>query len=304
MKALLLHNWGIKAMCVVLSGFLWYALKVEETITKTIPVYVSPKISDSMFLVSIAPVSVDVTVSGRRRTLQHMEARPFSVEVDFSMEKEAKTFQRYFKEEDFSFNPEAKILEIRPEKVDVELDRLTDKTFDIAPLIDGQVAANFELGEVKLFPSRLKISGPEKLFSHIKSLSTEKIIVNGMSANFMQQVSLVPPYAGFRNPEKIQVFVTVLKSKEEREFKNIPVRVLQPPGKNYKCVVTPPAVSFKVSASHADFQDIQDQDFTPFVDISGFSPGVRYELPLSLVKKEAFKVADMSPKSVEVQIQE
>jgi YbbR domain-containing protein len=214
MKNIVRHNWGIKVLCVIFSGFLWYALKVEETITKTIPVYISPKISDSMFLVFMDPFSVNVTVSGRRRVLQNLEARPFSMELDFSMENEPKTFQRYFKEEDFTFNPEIKILEIRPEKAEVKLDRLTEKTFDIEPLIDGQVSINFELAEVKLVPSRLKISGPEKLFSQIKSLATEKINVNGMSANFMQQVALVPPYEGFRNLEKIQAFVNIVKSKE------------------------------------------------------------------------------------------
>jgi YbbR domain-containing protein len=304
MKDFIFHNWTIKVLCVVFSGFLWYALKVEETIMKTIPVYVSPKISSTMFLVSATPTSVNVIVSGRRRVLQNLETRPFSVEVDLSVEKEPKTFQRYFKEESFSFNPQVKILEINPEKVDVELDRLTEKTFNIQPTIEGHVSANFELTEVKLFPSRLKIRGPEKIFAQIQSLAIEKINVQGMSTNFMQQVALIPPYEGFHHSEKIQVFVNIVKSKEEREFKNSPVRVLQPAGKNYKCVLTPTSVSFKVSASRADFQNIQDQDFIPFVDISGFSPGVRYELPLNFVKKEAFKVVEMLPQSVEVQIQE
>lgn len=300
-KRFLANNMAIKTACLILAVFMWYALKNEEMMTKTVEVYISPKINESMYLVNINPVSVHVTLSGSRKDLKDMQNYGYSVELDLTKELEPKIIQNELKESDFSFPEHFNITSIVPQTIDVEIDRLTSKYLPVEAVTEGMVAANHVLGQIDLIPSRLKVDGPEKKLSALTTLKTEKIKIEGMNTNFIQEVNVIPPFTGYKTNQAVKAIITITKSKEEKNFENIPVRILQPVGLFYKCTVKPSEISLKVSASTFDFQGISNEDFTAYVDITGLENGV-YELPVIIVKKDAFKLIEVNPKSVEVTV--
>lgn len=294
-------NLGIKIACLCLAYFFWYALKNEETMEKTVRVYVSPKISDNMYLINVQPASVEVTLTGSRRTIKDMGNFPYSIEIDLSKETEAKIFQNYLKESDFSFPQQVKITKIDPDKVDIELDRLDSQYVPVEVVTEGRVASNYELDQINLIPSRIKVTGPEKILKKTTLLKTDKVNIENMNTNFIQEVQIVPPFPGFKANQSVKAFITINKSKEEKVFDNIPVRIMQSSGASTKCTIKPSEVSLKISASTVDFQGASKDDFTAYVDINGLGNG-SYELPVIIVKKDLFKLIEVNPKSVEVTV--
>lgn len=296
------NNPGLKLLCLVLAVFSWYALKSEELMDKTVRVVVSPKISDNMYLLKTKPAYVQVVVTGSRRVIKEMGNFPYSIDINLSKEKEPKTFQNYLKESDFTFPETVRILKIDPEKIEIELDRLVSKYVMIQANTEGVVSPNYELARIDLIPARVKIEGPEKILNKIEVLKTENINIDGMNTNFIQEIQLVPPFSDFRASQKtVKAYVTINKSKMEKIFEGIPVRVLQPVGIMKKCSIKPSDVTLTVSASALDFQGAGKGDFTAYVDIGGLTGGV-YELPVVTVKKDAYKLVEIKPKSAEVTI--
>ncbi len=300
-KKFLMNNTAIKIACLILAVFMWYALKNEETMTKTMEVYLSPKIHESMYLVNISPVSVHVTLSGSRKAIKDMQNFGHSMELDLTKELEPKIIQNELRESDFSFPENFNITSIVPQKIDVEIDRLGSKYLPVEAVTGGMVAANHVLGQIDLIPSRIKVDGPEKILATLVSLKTEKINIENMNTNFIQEVNVIPPFTGYKTNQSVKAIITINKSKEEKIFENIPVRILQPVGLFYKCTVKPSEISLKVSASTFDFQGISSDDFSAHVDITGLQAGV-YELPVIIMKKDAFNLIEVNPKSVEVTV--
>ena len=276
-----LIRWKIKIACVLLAICFWYVSKEEETITKTFNISVIPRISEELSLLKLEPSIVEVTLKGSRRKMTEVK-KNYSMDIDLLSEKEPKIFQKYLTENDFSFDPELKIVRFVPEKVEIEIDRIVEKYIEVEASVEGKAGPNYELTGIKIVPFRLKVSGPEKFLRQTQKLITEKIDVEGMTTNFMQHAQIIPPYPGFLSKLTVNVFISISKSKVKKVFNDVPVAIMQTAGVTQSCTMKPEKVKIKISASIYDLQGTQKNDITPFIDIKGFSSGT-YELPLSFV---------------------
>jgi hypothetical protein len=300
----LTNNFGIKLVCLLLSFFLWYALKDEQTVTETLRVDIEAQVGEDMFLMDVEPPYVELSLQATRRTMKKLPPPPYRHFVDLSGKTKPQTVSNYLTENDFSFDPQFKILKIWPARVEIEIDREIEKTLEIVAVTEGSPAPNFDLSEIRLNPSRLKVSGPEKILGKTEQLTTEKINIDGMTTNFIQEVQLVAPFKGFEVEQTVRASILFKKSKQTKMFEKIPVRVMYSPTAMFEnCTVNPPEVGLQVEASVLDFQGVSADDFKAFVDIGGFSAGT-YEVPVSIVKKDSFRITEIYPKSVEVTIGE
>ncbi|EKD27683.1 MAG: hypothetical protein ACD_79C00635G0002 [uncultured bacterium] len=303
MLKIITNNIGIKITCLILSFFLWYALRNEELITTTVNIQIVPKINGKMFLMNMSPEQIQITLQGSRKIIKEMPTTPYILNLDLKNELQPKIFTNVLKENDFAFDPRLSVIKIFPEKVEVEIDKLVEKSVEVEAVTEGTVAPNYDLTQVKLIPSRIKIIGPEKILDKMEFIKTEKISIEGMTTNFIQDVQIVSPFKGFIDREPIKAFISISKSKEEKIFEKIPVFVMHPVDFFNKCKISPSEISIKVSASVLDFQGVDKIDFRAFVDISGLAKGT-YELPVAVVKNDIFKLMEVFPKSVEVVIEE
>lgn len=299
---MLLKNTGVKILCLILSFSFWYVYHGEETVSKTIQFYISPRINQNMFLVNVNSAAISVTIKGGRKDIKQIKEIAHSIELDLTNEMDAKIVQKEITQNYFSFGSSIWITKIEPSKVEIELDKLVNKTIKIEAVTKGQIAPNYTLAGIKLTPNRLKIWGPEKFLKKLDILKTESIDVSGLSANFVQDVIILPPFESFNQKPTIKATISINKSKQEKVFENIPVRImLKSTDMLQKCMIKTSAVSLKVEASIIDFQGINGEDFLAFINISDLKDG-SYQLPVSIVKKDAFKIKNIFPKSVEVAI--
>lgn len=307
MMSKLVNNFIVKLFSLIFAFFLWYAVKNEEIVTKTLEVQIEPTVNDEMFVMRCAPKMTKVTIQGSRRAMKQLKVPPYYLQLNLTERKTAQTVQNYFKEIDFEFlNPLGSylnVIKIEPEKVEIEIDRIIEKNIEIEAVTEGMPAPNYDLSGIKLVPSRLKIKGPEKILKITERLMTEKISITGMTANFIQEINIVPPFTGFHRDQTIKAYISISRSKQEKTFEKLPVRVLHNTGVRRKYTIEPEVVNLKISASIVDFQGISKGDFIAFVDAGEFQAG-KYEFPVQIVKNDVFKIIEVSPKSVNVTISE
>ena len=301
MIQVLTKNFLIKIVCLLLAFIFWYSIKAEEIVTTTVFATVKPVIGSKMIVTRIYPEEIKVTLAGNRRILGQLETETHDIATDLRTENETKVVRIELKASNFLFPEGAQVIKVEPKFVNIEIDSLIQKVFDVDALLEGEAAPNYNLAEIQTFPSRLRLTGPKKALENITVLKTEPIHIGGLSTSFMQTVRISEPYVSFKGAELIKVFVTINKSKVEKHFKGLPIRVLQPVGPPNNVTVKPALVDITVSGSNLDFQGIAKDSFIPYVEVSGLASG-EYELPVHLNKKDNLKLKVIEPKSVEVSI--
>jgi YbbR domain-containing protein len=299
----LTYNFQIKLVCLLLSIGLWYALKVEETSTITIKVFVQPKLNPGMVLVRNEPSQLEITLSGRKRDLSSLREKSSRLRISLQKIRQAKVLSKTISPKDFNFGHQIKIIRIEPQEITFELDRLVEKVLPIKALHDKMVAPNYDLKNIHLNPSSINIKGPEKVLARLNFLFSEKIHLQGVKTTFFQKIKLQSPFPGFSNTEEIEAWVVIERSKEERFFENIPVKILKSKGDFNDSRLKTFEVTLNIQASRSDFDGVKKEDFITFVDVSDLKTGT-YELPVHLVKKDRYKLIEIKPKSVEVMITE
>ena len=301
MIKILTKNIFIKIVCLLLAFVFWFSIKSEETITTTLTASVKPVITETMFVAHINPPQVEVSMAGNRKILHQLETEDHEIRTDLRSETESKVVRMELKPADFPFPEGVLITRIEPKFVNIEIDNLVQKVFDVDPFLEGEAAPNFTIAEIQTFPSRLSLTGPRKSLENVTAIKTEPINIRGLSTSFMQTVQIEEPFASFDGAEQIKVFVTINKSKEERDFQGIPIRVLQPVGPPSSVTIKPPLADIRVNGSNLDFQGIDKNSFIPYVEVSGLVPG-EYELPVNVIKNDRLRLSAVNPKSVAVSI--
>ena len=86
------------------------------------------------------------------------------------------------------------------------------RAVSIRPYLVGDLPAGYLLGETTLSPERALVSGPTSLITKLNEVTTERIIMTGRTATFVQDVVVVSdsPLVRVITPVTTQVTVPVL----------------------------------------------------------------------------------------------
>lgn len=114
--------------------------------------------------------NVRVTVRTTSDMYQKLSEADFEAYIDFSG-KEAGEYVSDIAVT--SKKPEITVLKVEPSQIETTLESVTSKTVDIAPEVKGKPAPNYEVGEIKLDVTTLKIMGPESVLNTLNEVKAE-----------------------------------------------------------------------------------------------------------------------------------
>lgn len=301
------RNWGLKFISLVLAVGLWYYAVGEESIEVTRVIPLKIQMEDSKMLVAeISTQVVQATFSTPRSLVVNLANQ--DIQAVHKIGPEIKTAGEYsFRVEPAEIlvpNFQIRVLKVVPEAVTVKLDEVVVQKLEIQPDFVGEPAIGYKLlsEEVRVNPNALLAQGPKGVLEAMKEVKTEPIDLVGRIRSFNRTVRVkLPATVKPLSEALVDVLIPLREEFNEKEFKDVTVRVLNLPEANHVFEVTPDKVSFTLKGSKRLLEKLSPEGLLAYVDLSGLKKG-EHELPLQIVLPEEVSLKDKQPIAIKTVI--
>jgi YbbR domain-containing protein len=168
-------------VALVAAFLLWYALAAQRSENISVRGVKARltlvNIPRNLVLTSSVPDTVSLQLRGPlTRTLD--SSNPPEVLLDLSDARPG--LNSYpINASDIPLPAEVDVVSVDPPAITLELERQAARLVPIQPLIDGEPAPGFVLGEVRVVPKEYTVEGPESLILTLKSVATSPVSIEG-----------------------------------------------------------------------------------------------------------------------------
>ena len=303
----LTHNWGLKVISLVLAIGTWYYAVGEENIevTRVIPLKIQMT-STQMTVSEISARTVQVTLLAPRALIVNLASQ--DIQALHKVGPEIKTAGEY----SFRLEPseirlpsfQIRVSKILPETVTVKLDELMVQKLEIQPDFVGEPAIGYKLlkDELRMDPNAILTRGPKGVLEKMKSAKTEPVDLVGRIRSFYRTVEVkLPPGVKAMSESLVNVYVPIREEFGEKEFKDVPVRILRAPAASGVVDLNPDKVSFSLRGSKLLLDKLTVETLLVYVDLANLKKG-DYDLPLQVVLPENVSLKDKEPIKIKVAI--
>ncbi len=307
MRRWLLHNWGLKIISLVLAVGTWYYAVGEENIEvmRVIPLKIQMS-STQMTVSEISTKVVQVTLSAPRALIVNLASQ--DIQAVHKIGPEIKTAGEY----SFRLEPseislpgfQIRVVRIVPEIVTVKMDELIIQKLEIQPDFVGEPAVGYKLlaDELRMDPNAILTQGPKGVLEKMKSAKTEPIDLVGRIRSFHRTVEVKLP-SGVKplSESLVNVYIPIREEFSEREFKDIPVRVLRSPAASGVVDLNPDKVTLVLRGSKLYLEKLVPETLLVYVDLADLKKG-DYDLPIQVVLPENVSLKNKGPIKIKAAI--
>lgn len=212
-----MRNLGLKLVALLLAFVVWMFVsaprreRVREKIL-TAPISLVAMRSDLVITTTEIPASVTIRVRGRASDLRALTPAMLDVPVDLSWITQPGEVEVTLQPGSINVPPEMEVVTIVPNKFRVRIEQLRQWTVPIRPFLTGETPSGYLVGDATAAPDRALVSGPASQVDKLSEVATERIIMTGRTATFVQNVAVVSdsPLVRVISPLATQVTVPVL----------------------------------------------------------------------------------------------
>ncbi len=210
-----LKNLGLKFFALVIASVIWFFVSaprrekiVERIVTASISVVGLPP---RLVITTDIPGSVSVRVRGRISELKALVSQNLEASVDLSS-IQAGEVELTLRAHSINVPEEIEVMSIVPNKIRFKIEPIRQRAVDIRPLLVGNPPAGYLIGQPTAEPARALVPGPPSQALKLTEVTTERIIMTGRTATFVQNVAVVSdsPLVRVLTPVMTQVTVPVL----------------------------------------------------------------------------------------------
>lgn len=307
MKHWFAHNWGLKIISLVLAIGTWYYAVGEENIevTRVIPLKIQMA-SPQMTVSEISTKAVQVTLSAPRTLIVNLASQ--DIQAVHKIGPEIKTAGEYsFRLETSEIrlpNFQIRVVKIVPETVTVTLDELIVQKLEIQPDFVGEPAVGYKLlsDELRMDPNAILTQGPKGVLEQMKSAKTEPIDLVGRIRSFYRTVEVkLPPGVKPMSESLVNVYIPIREEFGEKEFKDVPVRILRSPAASGVVDLSPDKVTLVLKGSKLYLEKLSPETLLAYVDLADLKKG-DYDLLLQVVLPENVSLKDKEPVKIKAAI--
>ena len=301
------RNWGLKIISLVLAIGTWYYAVGEENIEVTRVIPLKIQMANAQMTVSeISTKVVQVTLSAPRTLIVNLASQ--DIQAVHKIGPEIKTSGAYsFRLETSEIrvpNFQIRVIKIVPETVTVKLDELIVQKLEIQPDFIGEPAIGYKLltDELRMDPNAILTQGPKDVLAKMKSAKTEPVDLVGRIRSFHRTAEVkLPPGVKAMSESLVDVYIPIREEFGEKEFKDVPVRILRAPAASGVVDLSPDKVSFALKGSKLYLEKLTPETLLVYVDLGSLKKG-NYELPLQVVLPENVNMKEKEPIKIKVAI--
>jgi len=205
-RRLFIHNAGLKILSLVIAVFLWMAIsrepRAEVTMTVPIEFHNSP---EQLEINSENIQQVQVRASGPAGAVHSLSA----ADVHAFVSLEAATPGEHTYDLHVRVPRDVEVVQVIPSQFRVSFDNRATKQVDVRPRVIGATAPGFRMVDVKVEPTSVKITGPEKRVNSIDAVITDPVDASGVMghATFNSHIYVSDPLVRLTGPSTARVTV-------------------------------------------------------------------------------------------------
>jgi hypothetical protein len=207
------HRLGLKLASVVLAALIWLIVSGEQIVERgfRVPLEFS-NLPAGLELATDAPSLVDVRVRGSSGALGRLTAGELVAILDL---RQAKAGPRLFhlSSSDVRAPFGVDVVLVTPSSLSITFEPSASKQVKVAPLVEGEPAAGFEVRQVTSDPPMVIVSGPTTAVRATNEAITEPVSVAGAASTVTEvvNVGVADPAVHLRSAEAVRVTVTIVR---------------------------------------------------------------------------------------------
>ena len=170
LRKYVLHEWKLKVLSLLFACVLWFATTYlgETSIALSVPVQVN-SLPKNLIVKTVDTTSVVVTLSGPLSRLKSVRPEDVRIGVDLGRATEGRQVRTVRKSEVVA--PKGiKVVEIRPDYVVVELDKLMEKWLTTVVKLDEKWSQTYRV--VSWYPRQVLIEGAQDSLGERQTIET------------------------------------------------------------------------------------------------------------------------------------
>jgi hypothetical protein len=211
-----MKNLGLKFAALLLACVVWFIVsgpRREQTRQRTATASLSlVGLREDLVITTDVRSSVAVRVKGRISDLRSLASQTLEASADLSLISKPGDVVVTLRPQHINVPPEIEVVDIVPNKVRFSIEKLGRSSVTIRPFLVGEPPSGYLIGQAISYPDRALIEGPMSQVLKLSEVATERIIMTGRTATFVQNVPVVSdsPLVRIVSPLRTQVTVPVL----------------------------------------------------------------------------------------------
>lgn len=272
------RNFGLKVVALFLGALLWFTVSGQqaESTIPGVPVVYRNKPAD--LELTEQSEMVDLHVRGLDSQLRGLQPRDFEARVDLAGAR-AGSLSLPLRIDQVSSPPGVVVTRVDPGSVFAVLEQSGTATLPIVASVEGTPAPGFVVSEQTVEPQTVTVIGPARRIAATTSAITDRVDINGASANVSETVSVGVPDPMLRLRESRSARVTVkIERADERTFPAARVNVRNL-GVGLRATIEPAVVLVIARGARSLVERLSLSAVEPYVDVSSLGRG-RHEVPV------------------------
>jgi YbbR domain-containing protein len=274
LRDLFVHNLHLKAIAFLLTMavYLWVSEDRETQVIAAAPLRIS--VPENQILLEPEIDKVKVTLRGRWSTLNQFDQTDMQpVTLELSNSDDGKLVP--ITSDNVHVPVGLRVVSIEPSFIRVDMESRVEKRVEVRPRIVGRTRSSYVVGEVRVEPPEVEVSGPKNVMQDFSSISTEPIDVTGRVRTFKKEVQLQPdsPKISYDLDEPLTVTVPIRTEEIRRTFEDVAVQGVDT---TYRTTIEPSTLRLTIRGPRALVEDVERETLHAIIDLSkedGMSPG-------------------------------
>jgi YbbR domain-containing protein len=187
LRKLFLEDWGLKLLALAITFVLWLGVTGQnKPVTLRVNgVQLNFLKPEGFELSNDPPSTVDVTFTGSKDKLDRIEPRELIANVDLSDQKAGERIIKLtVNRVKMELQEDVKIQGFHPGSLAVRLEPVIEAALAVEVKFEGKLPDGYELGNVTVNPSAIRLRGPADHINGLRKVMTETVWLDGKKESF------------------------------------------------------------------------------------------------------------------------
>lgn len=278
----------------------WFAVGSEERTETNLHMALElVNIPKNLMVTNDIPTQIEVRLQGPRSVIRELTTERLQKRLDLSGVKPgSQVFPLSLNSLDFPRG--VTLTRIRPNAIPVVLDQALTRSLEVKPVIKGEPASGFELEEISLSPTEVKVRGPKNELSQLKNLNTIPIDIANLRASGKREVELDFQNLPLTYIDNKPLFAQI-NIRPKQDIKVISEVEVIPSWASGPVRIYPARVVVTVGGPAPQLQELQAEDVNALVYLKNLKPG-SHKLRVNVELPEGLDLIRIKPETVRVRL--
>ncbi len=290
---------ALKAAALALGVATWYGIHNSINFESEVQnVDITALLSEGWTVLERSTETVDVRFRGSQDDIRFLKPENVQIIVDLRGREKRGTVRVDLQTENVRGPGGARPIHLRPDSIQLTLDREDEKLVPVKFRTIGEPAAGVDVDTITCKPAAVRITGPEQRLQEIERVLTVPINLTDRRRSFETRLAISEE--GLERisriqPSRVSADVTLVERSSERTIDAVAVAVLTRPGPALPAALDPREVDVTIRGHDSDLEEVRLSDVIVYVDATALEGVGEYELPLRVNVPDPVDVVNIDP---------